>query len=151
MLAIDGPSDIIRAPSGTLAAIQRPAARPPGTPPEPARNVDACEGCTRSQAGTERLTITTAQAAGIPHRASATRDGVALKGTVGRQLARNRPASSATAGATGSRYWKPLTGKSWKKATVTTIHESSSVSRHDASLRRTQRPAPAAATTASPI
>src|SRR5215204_3627315 len=113
MLAIDGPTDIIRAPTGTLRPIQRPASRPPGTPPEPARKVDAFDGCTLLQLDTASETVSTARASGMIHarRRNRQRDrhGIML----GSHSLKKRAASTATAGAMGRRYWKPLIGNSW--------------------------------------
>ncbi len=61
-----------------------------------------------------------------------------------------RAARIATAGAIGSRYWKPFTGQSAKNATGTRIHESSNVSRQLRSRRMMSRPAIAAASTMKP-
>src|SRR5215217_4266508 len=101
MFAIDGPTDIIRAPTGTLWLIQRPASRPPGTPPDPARKVVDVEGWIFEQLGMASVSASTATSAGAmtrPSLASYTSDAKS-------NPVRKRAARTATAGAIGSRYW----------------------------------------------
>src|SRR5688572_16959373 len=122
MLAIDGPMVMKVDPSGALASIHAPVSRPPGSPPDPARNVSGLAPWTRPHVGMRRLRAAIATPsdlrwcpAGIGNRLSA------------------RAARTASAGAMGSRYWNPFTGHSEKKATGTAIHDTSSVSLHEAS------------------
>src|SRR5215216_2130494 len=61
------------------------------------------------------------------------------------------PANTATAGARGSRYWKPLVGQTWKNAAGTIIQQRRSRSLQDFSCRRNQRPRIAAMITKNPI
>src|SRR5215212_9395347 len=104
MFAIEGPTVSIWAPSGTFCEIHLPASRPPGTPPEPARNVASPALSIRDQldANSESEITTTA--------ATATRRSVRnVRAPFGDfvsspQRAIVRAASSATAGATGRRY-----------------------------------------------
>src|SRR5215207_3196465 len=117
MFAIEGPTDIIRAPTGTLWLIQRPASRPPGTPPDPARKVVDAEGWIFDQLGMASVSAIRVARAGAMIRPSfASRTSDAKSNRV-----RKRAASTATAGAIGSRYWNPLTGNSWKKPIGTPI------------------------------
>src|SRR5215213_1639275 len=101
MLAIDGPTDIMRAPVGTLRSIQRPASRPPGTPPEPARKLVTFDGCTFCQLGIAIDAATTTMA---PARSQVRVAGRLRARASGVQCTRKRAARIATAGAIGSRY-----------------------------------------------
>src|SRR3954447_3272875 len=101
MLAIDGPTDIIRAPSGTCLRIHRPASRPPGTPPEPARNVADVAGWILDQLGIASDSTTTATSTGVT-RGAYRKCGAS---TPKSKRASRRAARTATAGAIGSRYW----------------------------------------------
>src|SRR5580765_2290063 len=109
MFAIDGPIASISAPFGTFVLIQLPSSRPPGTPPEPARNVSDSPGLIRCQVGIATDAATQTAAALISSREG--RGTLPMRRLLeGCQRASVRPASTATAGAHGSKYWKPLTG-----------------------------------------
>src|SRR6266567_4470122 len=129
MFAIDGPMDSISASTGVSALIHAPAARPPGTPPVPARKevepaalmLDQLSSA--SEATTAVVTRTPAARATIaPGRPI-------LSHSAG--LASNPADSTAHGAATGNRYWKPFTGQSWKNTNGTAIQQISSDSRHD--------------------
>ena len=62
-----------------------------------------------------------------------------------------RPARIAAGGATGRRYWNPLTGHSWKKTNGTPIQRRSNDSRQEAFLRRYTRPRTAMNSKSGPI
>src|SRR5437773_12140090 len=127
MFAIDGPMESISASTGVFDLIQSPAARPPGTPPVPARNepelaalmVDQLSSA--SEATTAVLTRAPVTLAVVPRRRPipSQRTG----------LASNPADRTAHGAATGSRYWKPFTGQSWKNMKGTAIQQVSSDSR----------------------
>ena len=108
MFAIDGPIASISAPAGMCVRIQPPASLPPGTPPEPARNLPDEGGWIRPQAGIASVTATPAVASALNACAVWRRPAnfVQCSG----QSANVRAARIAIGGAIGSRYWKPFTG-----------------------------------------
>src|SRR4051812_7352265 len=113
-LVIDGPIVISRAPSGTLAATHWPVSLPPGRPPVPASAV-ALGVAVRCPVGAGRLTAMTAIA---PSRTGASHS----RGPLGSGRRSSAAAArTATAGAAGTRYWKPLTGQTVKKTAGTAI------------------------------
>src|SRR5215218_4408941 len=150
MLAIDGPSVSTVAPLGVCVRIHRPASRPPGTPPVPASTSVAFVRNARWTVTGSRLSTTRAHTAAgsawaAPHRrrpAVSRRSGDPVVARMGHRTrparadrragARTvdagapnvhapRAASTATAGTTGSRYWNPLTGHSWKARTGASV------------------------------
>ena len=107
MFAIDGPIVRIRAFEGRVPSIQRPVSRPPGTPPEPARKVPLVAGVTRPHVVTNSDAAITPTATGTNMRWRPR--GVARRprrpGSRACSACRTAwAASSATAGAVGSRY-----------------------------------------------
>src|SRR4030088_1988163 len=102
MFAIDGPTASILLPSGRFALIHSPVSRPPGTPPEPARNVGVGVGFTACQDGTAILIPTPRTTAMRVARASGGRS-ADNPGNVPRTTV--RAASTAMIGAIGRRYW----------------------------------------------
>src|SRR3954447_11649666 len=108
---MDGPIASSCAPGGTFCRTHLPASRPPGTPPVPARNFPVGAGLTTAHVGTARLmsvmAVAPATSARSTHRRADEGRGMA---TVDRRDSA-RPASTAMTGATGSRYWYPLTGQ----------------------------------------
>src|SRR6266700_3343521 len=129
MLAIDGPMDSISASTGVSDLIHAPASRPPGTPPVPARNeVDPAALIL------DQLSIASQATTAVVATTPTTRPAAALRRPIRSQttgLASSPAASTAHGAATGSRYWKPFTGHSWKNMMGTAIQETSSDSRHD--------------------
>src|SRR5574341_2275433 len=103
MLAIEGPTVINFAPSGMFVSIQWPASRPPGNPPEPARNVSEVDGCTCCQAGINNDNEITPVATGASHELGPRMPRMKTS-FGGDQVASVRAARIATAGAMGSRY-----------------------------------------------
>src|SRR5512140_2066889 len=107
---MEGPMVIKRAYSGTLAWIQTPASRPPGTPPVPARNMAEVSGWICFQlADPSEKTTTPADSQdrmdlpGQPgYRLSKPNNGSELESMA--HFPNKRPAKRATAGAMGSRY-----------------------------------------------
>src|SRR6266511_3418419 len=149
MLAIDGPSASICAPAGTFSRSHSPAARPPGTPPEPARKLVEFVTLTRLQldatsVATTRVTTTTWSAA------AGTRRLPTRRGVVVGQPARARAARITIAGITGSRYWKPFTGQVWKNRIGIAIQTTRRFSRHVHSRRSRNSASAAARTTRNP-
>src|SRR6266704_7153015 len=129
MFAIEGPMDSISASPGVSDLIHSPAARPPGTPPVPARKEVEPAALmldhVRSASAVATAAVTTTATA---WPAFTLRWPIQVH-TAG--LARHPAASTAQGAATGSRYWKPLTGHSWKNMNGTATQQASSDSRHD--------------------
>src|SRR5437588_3574671 len=140
MFGIEGPSASRRVPEAVFVRNHVPAARPPGTPPVPARYELVELGSMLDQLACASVPKSTTRSnalkSALPARAPLRR---------GRRP-RARPARTATAGATGRRYWYPFVGQSEKKANGTRIHVSSNVSRHERSRQNSARPAIAVAT-----
>src|SRR5688572_607307 len=108
MLAMDGPMVMSLAPAGTFALIHSPASRPPGTPPDPARNWSEPEAWTRDQLGTTSVRTSTPTRAALSQRPVGTRRRRSrpLKTTswAGAQRANVLAARIARAGAIGNKY-----------------------------------------------
>src|SRR3990172_2046571 len=109
IFAMDGPNVINTAPSGRLARIHIPASRAPGTPPVPAVNVSEDAGLTSPQLLKNNVTVV------APTASHFTQDALRFHFKTNRSLPTGQrasvlPASTATAGATGRRYWNPFVG-----------------------------------------
>src|SRR4029077_8032010 len=97
--AIEGPRASKRAPDVVLVRNHVPAARPPATPPVPARNVVDDGGCMRDQlaCASEPNSTTTSNVLNATSTPRAPR----RRG----KRPSARPASTAIGGAIGSKYW----------------------------------------------
>src|SRR5258706_1547867 len=151
MFAIDGPIDNISVSVGAADLIHVPASGPPGTPPVRARNEVAPAALMLDQLNSASDAATAAVATTPTARAMLAWCRQITCHTTG--LASNPAASTAHGAATGSRYWKPFTGHSWKNMTGTAIQQMSSDSRHDQRRDATAKASIAAALamTAMPI
>jgi hypothetical protein len=143
MLAIEGPMVSSLLPGGVLACSQRPASRPPGTPPEPARKLVEPAEDTRPQLAIPRLATRATMAS--PRAAAGRRSRCR-----GQAPTTSLAASTTATTATGSRYWNPLTGQTWKNRSGTAAQQASSVSRHDQAPTLAPRASSAATSSSGP-